>query len=90
MSKKLGAFFGFVIAVLAGLVFFFRNKAAKSELDAILGQVRGEDKGLVQKQTENQVKLDQINEDISALKEEKRKMRDQYLSAQERADKWNK
>lgn len=90
MNSELSPIMAVIFAILGGLLFYFKGKADKAGSEALLGEVKGEDKSLVKQQSENQAKLDQVNKDIQDLKDEKKKLRDLYLTDQQRADKWNK
>lgn len=72
---------------LALLVIFFKNKADKSEENAIETKTKTEDLSLQQQQLQNQQKLSQINKDIEKLKNEHAELKDQ--TDEERAKSWN-
>lgn len=80
-SKVLSAFSmnGSIIALivsLIGLVFFFKNKADKSGADAILGEVKGEDKVLKEQENDLMNKIEDVkNRDDSKLTDAERAAR---------------
>lgn len=81
---------GAVVAVILGVIaLYFKGQADKSGTEAVVAKTEGEDAPLAQQQADNQVKLSQINKDIQDLKDEKKRLRDQYLTDQQEADKWN-
>lgn len=67
---------GGLMAVLVGLVFFFKGKADKSKRDAILGETKGRDKGLAAAEKVIQDKIEEVmNQDDSKLTPEERAKR---------------
>lgn len=88
---KIRKFIPYIIAVIAGLVaLFFKNKAEQSSADALIAKVEAKDAPLAARQAEDQAKIKAVDADIEAMKEERKKLRDEYLTDQERANKWNK
>lgn len=78
-----------IIAILGGLVWFFKGKADGAAADALLGELKGEDKGLAEKQEANKAKLDQINKELDGFYKEREKLQEKHQSDQERANEWN-
>lgn len=68
-----------LIAALGGLALYFKSKADKSKVDAILGETKGRDAELKGQQ-------DKVKDEINEVKERD----DSKLTPEERADRWNK
>lgn len=80
--------------VLAGVItscglLVYRWIVSKA-VDATIAKTANEDKSLQQQQLENEQKLAGVNKDLASLYEERKKLRDQYLSDAEKAEQWNK
>lgn len=78
-----------LIAIFGGAAWIFKQKADKSGSDAITAKVKGEDKNLLEQQNDKKAELDEVNENIKKLKEERARQQNEQLTDQERADKWN-
>ena len=77
------------LTALVGVLFFLYRKYIQASVTTTLIQTEVEDKSLQQQQLENKQKLAKVNKDLTALYEERKKTRDEYLDAQQEADAWN-
>lgn len=78
------------MAVFGGVIVYLFQRANKAAIDATIAHTQEADKSLQQQQTENEAKLAKTNKDLAALYEERKKLRDVYLSDAEKANTWNK
>ena len=80
-----------LLVALIGAVFFFKNKADKAKLDALLSETRGRDKELQEQQKDVENAIDEIDAGIKKLKQDRKKERDARAkkSREERAEEWN-
>jgi len=81
--------------VLAAIVYALYRWGRGQFVQATITHTQDADKSLQQQQTENEQKLAGVNKDLASLYDERKKLRDQYLSDaaktdQEKADTWNK
>lgn len=80
-----------IFAGLAGLIaWFFKNKADRATAQVIESKVAIQDAPLAQKQADDKEKIKEVDAGIQAIKDEREKMRNQYLTDQQRADSWTK
>ena len=90
-ANKFFSWFPIALAAIAGvLALFYKHKADKAEADNIESETRIQDAPLVAQQAENAAKLERVNEDIKKIHEEREKLRNQYITDQEKADSWDK
>lgn len=82
--------YAILLALVGAIAFYFKKKAEKSDVDAIQAAVKGEDKGLVEQYEAKKAELDQVNENIRKLREDRARNQNEVLSDQQRSDKWNK
>lgn len=79
------------LAAIAGLVaLIYKSKAEQAEAEALVSHTQDEDAPLVAKQAQDEVAIKQVDENIQAIMDERTKLRDQYLTDQQKADNWNK
>jgi peptidoglycan hydrolase CwlO-like protein len=81
--------------VVAAIIFALYRWGMGKALEATMEHVESSDKSLQQQQTENEAKLAGVNKDLASLYDERKKLRDSYLTDaaktdQEKADSWNK
>lgn len=79
-----------LIIGLIGLVLYFKKEADQANTESLISKTEGKDEVLAQEQGKNEQEIKKVDKDIRDLYDERAKLRDQYLSDQERADKWNK
>lgn len=80
-----------ILAVLGGGIgLFFKNKADKLAAKDIMSDTKIKDAPLEAKQIENESKIKEVDKGIQDMLNERRKLRDKYLTDQEKADSWNK
>lgn len=80
---------GLLIAAV-GAAFYFKTKATNYRIDAQLGRTMGREDILKKKQEEYKKQAEAIDKGIAKAKDELAKKREEKLSEQERADRWNK
>jgi hypothetical protein len=80
---------GLLIAAL-GAIFYFKSKADRAKIDAIVGRTEGREDILKQKQDAYKKQVEEINKNIEKAKDELAKKRAEKLSEEERAKKWDK
>lgn len=91
LASGISSWFPFVLAAIAGiLALIYKEKAEKAEASAIESQTAAKDAPLVAQQAQDEVKLKEANEDIQKIMDEREKLRNKYVTDQERADSWNK
>lgn len=82
-----------ILGVVAlGFIFYYKNKADDSRIDAILGKTREEDRWLRKEQAEIDAEIEKLNQGIEEMRKAKERAdakRDKQ-SDEERADGWNK
>lgn len=80
-----------VLAIIGlGLAFFYKSKAETSEAKAIISEVAAKDAPLAAQQAQDEAGIKQVDKGIQDMLDERKKLRDQYLTDQQRADSWKK
>jgi septal ring factor EnvC (AmiA/AmiB activator) len=75
--------------VIGIILFIAYRMGFASLLTKTIEQTSKEDKSLEKQQFENQAKLSQVNREIKNLKEEHERLKDENLTDEEKAAKWN-
>lgn len=80
-----------MLAAIAGLVaLIYKAKAEKAEAESIESHVAAQDAPLVAQQQQDEQKIKVVDENIQKIMDEREKLRNQYLTDQQKADSWNK
>lgn len=91
MTSDYSALIPIILAVLGGSIgLFFKSKADKLAAKVITSETKIKDAPLAAKQTENETKIKEVDKGIQDMLDERKKLRDKYLTDQEKADSWNK
>ncbi len=81
---------GAVLVIVAGLVaLFYKGKADNVSAEAIEAKVEVKDAPLAAKQEETKEQIKEVDAGIQQMKDEREKLRNQYITDQQRADSWN-
>lgn len=90
----MGILFGVILALTAvGLIFFFKHKADKAEVDGLLSETKGKDSILIIDENEVQAAVDFLNkgiEDMKKKQEAEARDRARNMTLKERADRIKK
>lgn len=86
--NKIGTF-ATLIGGLVALILFYKSKADKASAKNITAETKIKDAPLAAKQDELKEKIKDADNKIKDIMDERKKNRDEYLSDQERANKWN-
>jgi type III secretory pathway component EscV len=80
-----------ILAAIAGiLALIYKTKAEKAEETATESVTAAKDAPLVAQQQQDETKIKQVDENIQQIMDEREKLRNQYLTDQQKADEWNK
>lgn len=74
--------------ILGGLALYFKGKADKNGVYAVLNETLGKDSGLKEQQRTTEEQIKQIDKQISDMYDNKPK--DNEIDPKKRADAWNK
>lgn len=81
----------FALAIGGGLLaLFFKGKSDKATAEASIAEVKVADAPLAIKQDEVHDQIKEIDKGIAQMKAEREKMRNEYITDQQKADSWNK
>ena len=80
-----------IIVSLVGAVGYYRYKANKNKVEAILAETKGRDKELKEQQKEVEESISELDRNIKKIKEDRQKERDKRAkqTREERANEWN-
>lgn len=81
-----------IILGLLGVAFYYKGKAEKARVDAMLARTRGKDAGLKEDQEDVDNAISEMDNNIRLIKEDRRDARRERLERtdEERAEEWNR
>ena len=80
-----------LIALLFGGLYFYKKKADKAEVEAILAETEGKDSVLEELLNEAEKEAEELDKDLEILETERSKQREEResKSREDRADEWS-
>lgn len=90
-SVNYAEYLPFAIGILGSLfAIYYKNRATKSETQSIIAEVKAKDAPLVAEQNQIEEKKKEVDKGIQDMMVEREKLRNKYVSDQERANSWDK
>jgi len=91
MSNDYLVYLPVVLGVIAtGFAAFYKNKATEEETKAVVSETQAKDAPLVAQQAQDEAQLKTVDKGIQDMLAEREKLRNQYVTDQQKADSWNK
>ncbi len=79
-----------ILAGLGGLAaWFFKGQADRAKAGSIVSETKVQDAPLAAQQAQDEAKIREVDAGIQQIKDERERLRNQYISDQERANSWN-